>query len=286
VAGRSITFLAVLCLPLAGFLVGPPALAADGEAAPTDPGQERPPACFAPSTAGDYLVHGYPRRLRDTAKGSFSGLSLLALALAGATVPWLDDYDGEVRSEVLEHRPPQGVIEAGEVVGLPAVLFGTSLAVAAAGCLADSREVIGTGATMLEALSVAGASTFALKLGVHRRRPDGSDHLSFPSNHASGSFAMASVLAGRHGWGLGIPAFLLAGFTSWARLAADKHYLTDTLFGAALGTAVGLAAVQNEKQPTARASSNLALVHRPDRSMAVVPIVLTDGGGVALAARW
>lgn len=252
----------------------------------TDTRQEPRRACLAPSTVGDYLLHTYPRRLGATARESYSGLSLLALALAGAAVPLLDDYDGEVRTEVLEHRPRHGVIETGEILGFPAALFGASLAVAGAGCLTDSEELVGTGATILEALSIAGASTFALKLAVHRRRPDGSDHLSFPSNHASGSFAVASVLAKRHGWGLGVPAFLIAGLVSWARLAADKHFLTDTLFGAALGTAVGLAAARGGEQPTSQGSSSSALAFRPGTSTAVVPIVLAGGGGVALAARW
>jgi hypothetical protein len=256
-----------------------------GEGTPGGTSPASPSACFAPSTSAGYLLHTYPRRLGTVAKESYSGFSLLALAVAGGLVPWLDDYDGEVRSEVLEHRPRHGVIEAGEALGSPPALFGASLAIAAAGCLTGSEEGVATGATILEALSVAGVSTIGLKLAVHRRRPDGSDHLSFPSNHASGSFAFATVLARRHGWRLGVPAFLAAGFVSWARMAGDKHFLTDTLFGAALGSAVGLAAAREQSSPAQQKPDSA--VELPRSSLAaVVPIVFADGGGVAMAARW
>jgi membrane-associated phospholipid phosphatase len=282
--------LALLC----ALLCGAPATAADESAVPSTEGGEglssdalpaAPSGCLAPSRVTNYLVHSYPRRLGSTAKGTYTGLSLLGLAIAGGAVPLLDDYDGEVRSDVLDDRPPYGFIETGEVLGSPPALFGAALAVAAAGCLAGSDEILATGATMLEALSVAGASTIALKLAVHRERPDGSDHLSFPSNHASGSFAVASVLAYRHGWWVGVPAFLAAGFVSWARMAADKHFMTDTFFGAALGTASGLAAAR--AQPAAAGKREQAAVDpAPSSSAALVPVVLASGGGLAVAARW
>lgn len=275
-------------------LSGGPAAAVEETTAPTTDGVETSPrdmppearsGCLTPSRVTSYLVHTYPRRLGSTAKGTYTGLSLLGLAIAGGAVPLLDDYDSEVRSDVLADRPPYGFVEAGEVLGSPPALFGAAFAVAAAGCLTGSDEMLATGTTMLEALSVAGASTIALKLAVHRERPDGSDHLSFPSNHASGSFAVASVLAYRHGWWLGVPAFLAAGFVSWARMAADKHFMTDTFFGAALGTAHGLAAAR--AQPAAsKEGERTAVDPAPSSSSAVVPVVLASGGGLAVAARW
>jgi membrane-associated phospholipid phosphatase len=266
-------------------LGGGSAAAVEKTTAPTTDGGEARSGCLTPSRVTSYLVHTYPRRLGATAKGTYTGPSLLGLAIAGGAVPLLDDYDGEVRSDVLADRPPYGFIEAGEVLGSPPALFGAAFAVAAAGCLAGSNEILATGATMLEALSVAGVSTITLKLAVNRERPDGSNHLSFPSNHASGSFALASVLAYRHGWWLGVPAFLAAGFVSWARIAADKHFMTDTFFGAALGTASGLAAARAQPA-TSNGDGKAAVVPAPSSSTAIVPVALASGGGVALAARW
>jgi membrane-associated phospholipid phosphatase len=67
---------------------------------------------------------------------------------------------------------------------------------------------------------------------VHRTRPDGSDQLSFYSEHTA--FA-ASALGGPR-LALVLPLTLSTGYL---RIAADKHYLTDTLVGALVGGLVG-----------------------------------------------
>lgn len=56
-----------------------------------------------------------------------------------------------------------------------------------------------------------------IKRAVHRRRPDGSDNLSFPSGHTGYAEAMG-------GWKVAVP---VAGL----RQMAWKHYFTDTLGG-------------------------------------------------------
>lgn len=68
------------------------------------------------------------------------------------------------------------------------------------------------------------------------------------SGHASGTFAGAAafgtvaMLRGYPGW----PWLSAAGFTSataisYLRMAADRHWLTDVVAGAALGTGIGIA---------------------------------------------
>lgn len=62
---------------------------------------------------------------------------------------------------------------------------------------------------------------------VHRDRPDGSDAKSFFSGHTAAAMASA-------GWrvDVGIPIAVGAGYL---RMAANKHYATDVLAGAAVG---------------------------------------------------
>ncbi len=200
-------------------------------------------------------------------------------------MPLLNDYDHDVQADIRRARPLGDAVEVGEALGSPPALFGASLLAAAAGRLAGSEAAVQTGTAMLEALSVAGASTITLKLAVQRRRPDGSDTLSFPSNHASGSFAVATVLAGRLGWPAGVPAFLAAGFVSYSRLEADKHFLTDTLFGAVLGTAVGLA-VLDVRRPEGTQGGPAGDHVRWRARWTATPFALPGGGGLMLAAWW
>ena len=91
--------------------------------------------------------------------------------------------------------------------------------------------------------STAGV-TEALKVGIHRTRPDASDSLSFPSGHTSHT-AVLEMLAARNLASLSLPegghialriglTALTAG-TAWGRVEAHKHFPSDVLAGAALG---------------------------------------------------
>jgi membrane-associated phospholipid phosphatase len=97
--------------------------------------------------------------------------------------------------------------------------------------------------------------TRGIKVTVARTRPfaaltdaSGSEeNLSFPSGHTSRAFALATsagVIA--HTRGYKIEPFVWAGgmtlaaTSAYLRIAADRHYVTDVLVGAALGVAGGL----------------------------------------------
>jgi membrane-associated phospholipid phosphatase len=88
---------------------------------------------------------------------------------------------------------------------------------------------------------VAGAATFALKHAIRRARPDGEPR-SFPSGHAAGTFAVATVIQRHFGVKGAIPAYGAAVIISGARLQANSHYATDVILGAALGVLSGRAA--------------------------------------------
>ena len=81
--------------------------------------------------------------------------------------------------------------------------------------------------------------TQLLKYSVRRTRPDGSSRTSFPSGHASGTFTSATVLQRHYGWKVGIPAFGVASYVAASRIAENKHFLSDVIFGAAIGIAGG-----------------------------------------------
>jgi len=78
----------------------------------------------------------------------------------------------------------------------------------------------------------------AVKFSVQRTRPDGSNY-SFPSGHAAATFAFASVLERHLGYRFAWPTAVVATYVGTSRLHDNRHYLSDVVFGAAMGTAVG-----------------------------------------------
>jgi membrane-associated phospholipid phosphatase len=63
---------------------------------------------------------------------------------------------------------------------------------------------------------------------------------SFPSGHATLAFSTAATLALQYKkWYVAIPAYLWAGTVGYSRLYLGKHYPSDVLVGAVVGTASG-----------------------------------------------
>jgi membrane-associated phospholipid phosphatase len=121
----------------------------------------------------------------------------------------------------------KGIETAGDVllVGLPLTALTTSLIL---------KDKEGT-EQFAKAFLVNKLITFSLKGLIGKERPDGVGYDSFPSGHTSTTFQSASFIQKRYGWKYGIPAYALASFTAYSRINADRHDLTDVLFGAAIG---------------------------------------------------
>jgi len=89
------------------------------------------------------------------------------------------------------------------------------------------------------AIIANGLCTYGLKFITGRIRPDGANRRSFPSGHTSSSFLAATIADDLYGSKIGVPAYLLAGLTGLSRIHDNKHYLSDVIFGASLGIALG-----------------------------------------------
>lgn len=76
--------------------------------------------------------------------------------------------------------------------------------------------------------------THALKILINKERPNGGDY-SFPSGHTSAAFTGAAFIHKRHGYKVGVPAYLLASLVGWSRVYANKHDYWDVLGGIIIG---------------------------------------------------
>jgi membrane-associated phospholipid phosphatase len=84
-------------------------------------------------------------------------------------------------------------------------------------------------------LVVTQVLTNTLKLMIDKQRPNLENNDAFPSGHTSTTFQSAAFIQKRYGWKYGIPSYLLAGFTGYSRIDADKHDIYDVLVGAVIG---------------------------------------------------
>jgi membrane-associated phospholipid phosphatase len=126
---------------------------------------------------------------------------------------------------------PGGSVYGSQYLQIPVAVAWWAIASAA-----GSERHAETGRDLLRAQISVASWTYAIKLATDRTRPNGDSH-SFPSGHASASFATAMVLQDHYGWKVGLPAFLIAGYTAASRVVENQHWTSDVVFGAALGIA-------------------------------------------------
>jgi membrane-associated phospholipid phosphatase len=121
-------------------------------------------------------------------------------------------------------------------------------------------------------LAASSLITEGLKQAFPKTRPDGSDRKSFPSGHTSRSFSAAATIFNRYGAAYGIPAFAVASLVGVARVKAKKHFWSDVLVGAAIGTGSGFLLTHKQAQS--------------DRAASIVPWGDTKSGGFTFAMRF
>jgi membrane-associated phospholipid phosphatase len=152
--------------------------------------------------------------------------------------------------------------------------FAVDAAIWGVGRIANNRDRWTDGETALEAAALSGAVTFLLKGIAGRARPTldstradnfkfgrgfwaGDDYASFPSGHTTAAFAFATAITTRlaqrrsssASWAA--PAlFSIATVTAIGRLYNHRHWMSDCLTGAAIGTIGGLVAARwHERHP-------------------------------------
>ena len=182
----------------------------------------------------DYV--NFPKR-----KSTWVILGIGAVTAFGSR--WEDDY---VESHVVGNKGAERFFVVGKWAG-----GNYAQASAAVGLWVVGRYVIAPaedesrtnkyseiGFDLLRAQMLSQGIVQAMKNVGRRDRPTG-ECCSFPSGHSAAAFAAASVLERHLGYRGSWPAIIGAFYVGASRLVDRRHFLSDVMFGAAVGTAAG-----------------------------------------------
>lgn len=224
-----------------------------------------PAAAVAQTTDDSNAASRFIRDVASDYKNFLSVENAEIFVVGGAAAGGAHAADAPVANWVQTTQPSTWV--GGNEYGSQWLHIPVAAAWWAIGSLAGSEKNADAGRDLLRAQLSVVSWTYAIKFAADRTRPNGDPH-SFPSGHASTSFATAMVLQEHYGWKLGVPAFLLAGYTGASRVIANQHWTSDVVFGAAVGIASG----------------RTVTIHMRDTRVSLAPLPVPGGGGVLVTA--
>lgn len=218
-------------------------------------------------TAGEL---SYPEYLLEGTRVAFTSSSNMALLGAAAlSVFALADYDDDMQ----RYSQEQGLMS--DALSRQLDLYGGRWAYPTAVVL--SWLAPGTRDARVErlkfsvsAIGVTATATSLMKWLTGRERPNGNDRRSFPSGHTSGSFAVATVVEELYGESAGAAAYVVAGLVGAHRIHENKHWLTDVIAGAALGTVIGRGFAQVYRETAEKPAVSLI----PERNEQFIMVTL------------
>ncbi len=170
--------------------------------------------------------------------------TLLGLGAAAAlAVHPADDY---VENHIVGNQAAENFFSLGKWVGSTYVQVGSAVGLWAVGRYVfapaqgepRTNKYSEIGFDLIRAQILSQSLVQGMKYAVQRDRPTG-ECCAFPSGHAATAFAAAAVLERHLGYRASWPALVGAAYVGASRLVDDRHFLSDVVFGAAVGTASG-----------------------------------------------
>jgi hypothetical protein len=232
------------------------------ETSPAQPGETSPaqaagtspaPAgtSAAPSTTFPMPAHtGLSTLFRDTVLdyAAFPGRESTwwILGIGGALAASLSPLDDDVNARLVSSGAADKIWKPGHIIGGPVMYIAPPVVYVYGRYILpmfdDDASVTNKwshmGLDLVRAELLQEGLVQAIKVSVNRTRPNGQKY-SFPSGHAAATFAFASVIERHLGARLAWPTILIATYVGTSRLHDNVHFLSDVVFGAALGTAAG-----------------------------------------------
>jgi membrane-associated phospholipid phosphatase len=225
-------------------------------AAQAEPGQQKPEPAEPdpadqkkPPTPAHTGIHALFRNLGDDFKHLPSKdnayLALLGGGLAAAAHPADATFNVHLRSH---YSLVNNIYRPARYLGDTPVQVGLSLGTYAYGRIFDAPKASHLGMDLLRAQILTEALVQPIKFATHRQRPDLSNKQSFPSGHAAVTFAAATVLERHLGWKKSLLGYTVASYVASSRLHDNRHYLSDVVFGAVVGTIAGRTVTQHGRE--------------------------------------
>ena len=175
--------------------------------------------------------------------------NLMWAGVGGGLALAVHPADDNVNQALVGNDAAEKFFKAGAVLGeLPTLLTSASV-VYAVGRLKDEPKVSHVGMDLIQSLAMSEILTQTLKYATQRERPDLSGKSSFPSGHASDTFAFATALERHLGWRYAVPGYIFASYVAISRLPANRHWLSDAVFGSAVGIIAGRTVTSHEATP-------------------------------------
>jgi membrane-associated phospholipid phosphatase len=178
--------------------------------------------------------------LKEDIKHLPSRQNLIIAAAGGGLALGVHAFDQSVNTRVLnQYDIVNDVFAPGKYYGGTAEQLGLSIGTWVLGRVLDKPKLSHLGMDLLRAQALTEIMVEPIKLVSRRERPDGSNNQSFPSGHAAITFAAAEVIERHLGWRRSLIAYAIASYVAASRLHDNKHYVSDLIFGAAVGTIAG-----------------------------------------------
>ena len=172
--------------------------------------------------------------------------NLMWAGIGGGLALAVHPADDNVNKYLVGNTTADRFFKPGAVLGELGTLLGGAVAVYAVGRIGDKPKVSHVGMDLIQSLALSEGITQTLKYTTRRERPDHSTKNSFPSGHAADTFAFATAVERHLGWRYAAPAYVLASYVAISRMPANRHWLSDAVFGSAVGVIAGRTVTANE----------------------------------------